>query len=387
MRSAILGALLAVAPAAHAASQAEEAERDRIVEEMKVLAARQQWKGVEQLYSRLLPLEKHGVVVAAEHHMLAVESARSSGDIDAVLDRLERAVQAGAPDAAAQREDVLSRFGRVQLELSARPADPWSLEQVPAPFAPVARAAIRHADAALHERRRFTGFLPAGTYQIGEARFQVDAGRTESLITIAGEGEARQNPTDPGTKSRPGSTQAAPKTGLRTRAGLGLGGATAPAMGVLAPPSSAGLAPVLGAGLAWRSGALHLSGLFVGRALMGTAGAGGQQLYLGTAELLLGWDLGAVRLEAGPLYGVGAGRSVGVAATADPTACVRNACEEERVRGTSMGAGGEVGVVVPLFRTGPAQGGLDLHAGAMGDGTRLLPWMTVALGFTPEVRQ
>ena len=78
---------------------------------------------------------------------------------------------------------------------------------------------------------------------------------------------------------------------------------------------------------------------------------------------------------------------MGVAATADPTACVRNACEEERVRGTSMGAGGEVGVVVPLFRTGPAQGGLDLHAGAMGDGTRLLPWMTVALGFTPEVRQ
>ena len=65
--------LSALVPAAHAASQADEAERDRIVEEMQVLAARQKWKGVEQLYGQLLPLEKRGAVIAPEQHMIAVE--------------------------------------------------------------------------------------------------------------------------------------------------------------------------------------------------------------------------------------------------------------------------------------------------------------------------
>jgi hypothetical protein len=385
-----LATLLALAPAAYAAPSAagaDEAERDRIVEEMQALAARQKWKGVEQLYARLLELEKRGVVLAADQHMIGVDAARTFGNIDAVVHRLGKAIQAGDGTAAAQRADVLSRYGRVRLELAAKPPGEWALTQVPAPFAPDARAAIERADAALHDKRRFVGFLPAGSYQLGEARFQVDAGTSESLVTIAGDGQATKSGGAAGPKeagAKPADTEAV--TGLHARAGVGFGGATAPTEGQLAPPSGAGLTPVLGAGLAWRKGKMQISGLLVGRALFGTAGDGGQQLYMGTAELLLGWDLGPVRLEAGPLYGVGAGSSTGVATSADPTACAGGACDAEVVSGTTLGAGGELGLAIPLFEAGKGSGGLDLHAGAIGDGSRVVPWVTLALGISPGGR-
>lgn len=387
MPSPILSLLLALAPAAHAASEADEAEMDRIVQEMHALAARQQWKGVEQQYERLVDLERRGVVLAPAEHMLAVQSARSFGDIEGVVHRLGRAIQAGDPTASEQRSEVLARFGRVRLELASRPHGDWTLEQVPAPFAPDARAAIATADATLHERKRFAGFLPVGAYKLGEARFEVLAGNNETLIAIAGDGQAAgSKKPDADKKKGEEATDGAARTGLHARIGAGFGGATAPAAGVVAPPSGTGLTPVLGAGLAWRKGDLQISGLLLGRGLFGSAGAGGQQLYLGTAELLFGWDLGGVRLEAGPLYGVGAGRSTGVAASADPTVCGGGACESEQLSGTTLGAGGELGISLPLFDAGASQGGLDVHAGALGDGSRITPWVTVALGFSPGAR-
>lgn len=390
MLPSAFAAVLALAPAVHAAQPdtgADDAERDRIVEEMQTLATRQKWKGVEDLYTRLLDLEKRGVVLKAEQHMMGVVAARTFGDIDSVVHRLSRATQAGEATAAAQRNDVLARYGRVRLELATRLTGDWTLAQVPAPFAPDARAAIERADTIIHEKRRFVGFLPTGSYQLGEASFQVDAGASESLVTIAGDGQAaRSGGTNRSkdTRGEPANTEAT--VGLHARAGVGFGGVTAPKAGELAPPSGAGLTPVLGAGLGWHKGPLQVSGLLVGRALFGTAGDRGQQLYLGTAELLLGIDLGPVRLEAGPLYGVGTGSSTGVATSADPGACAGGACEAEVVRGTTLGPGGELGIAIPLFETNAGGGGLDLHAGAIGDGTRVVPWVTLALGISPGGR-
>lgn len=389
MLSTTLATLIALAPAAWAgptADEADEAERDRIVEEMQGLASRQQWKGVELQYGRLLQLEKRGVSLGPELHMLAVEAARTFGDIDAVVYRLGQAIQAGDPQAGQQRADVLSRYGRVRLEIASRPSGEWGLEQVPTPFAPDARAAIARADEALHDKRRYVGFLPAGAYRVGAARFQVDAGTSEALVTLVGDAPTGTPAADRGDDgaTAPGARTA--QTGLRARAGLGFGGATAPSAGTLAPPSGAGLTPVLGAGLAWRRGPLQLSGMLMGRALLATAGDGGQQVVLGTAELLLGWDVGPLRVEAGPAYGVGAGRSIGVADSADPVACAAGACGAEVVRGTTLGAGGELGLTLPLFDTRGGIGGIDLHAGALGDGTRLLPWVTVAVGVAPGGR-
>lgn len=389
MPSFSLALLQALAPSALAASQADEAERDQIIEEMNVLAARQQWKGVEQQYARLEALERRGVEPGADAHMLGVEAARTAGDTDAVVHRLGRAIQSGHPTAGEQRRDVLARYGRVRLELGARPPGDWKLEQVPAPFAPDARAAIERADAILHDRKRFEGFLPAGTYRIGERSFQVDAGPSETLIAMAGSGAAAKKAAKkkaPKDEAAPAAAETEATTGLHARVGAGFGGATAPTEGVVAPPSGTGLTPVLGAGLAWRSGDLQVSGLLVGRALFASGGDGGQQLYLGTAELLVGWDLGALRIEAGPLYGVGAGRTTGVAASADPSVCASGACDAELARGTVLGGGAEAGISVPLFDTGSGTGGLDLHAGAIGDGTRVAPWVTVALGISPGSR-
>jgi len=330
--------------------------------------------------------------------MLAVEAARATGRIGDALERLERAIQAGAPTAARQRAELLGEFGRVQLELGARPAGDWTLEQVPAPFAPVARASIERADAALHERKRYTGFLPAGSYRIGERRFEVAAGDALIIIAISGvpsDQSERQRPSrDPSPPPRSPDagaegTSLAPEDATRTsvfaRVGAGLGGVTAPPEGVVAPPPGVGLSPVVGVGHTWNRGDIQVAGLLAGRALFAGAGIGGQQLYLVSAGLLLGWDLDGVRLEAGPLYAAGGGRSTGVATTADPLACAAGACGSEQARGRTFGPGVELGSSVPLFRNDRSTGSLDIHGGAFTDGTRTLPWLTVALALSPGV--
>lgn len=395
----LLSIVIALTCTASAASRADEAERDRLGAEMEVLAGRQQWNGVEQQYQRLTELVPLGVVLDAELHMLGVEAARASGRIGDALERLERAIQAGAPTAARQRAELLGEFGRVQLELGARPSGDWTLEQVPAPFAPVARASIERADAALHERKRYTGFLPAGSYRIGERRFEVAAGDALVIIAISGSpsdhGEPQRTSREPAPPRRSPETRkertsrtADEATGARVfaRVGAGLGGVTAPPEGVVAPPPGVGLSPVVGVGHAWKRGDVQVAGLLAGRALFAGAGTGGQQLYLASAGLLLGWHLDGVRLEAGPLYAAGGGRSTGVATTADPQACAAGACGSEQARGTTFGPGVELGSSVPLFRNDRSTGSLDIHGGAFTDGTRTLPWLTVALALSPGAR-
>ena len=170
------------------------------------------------------------------------------------------------------------------------------------------------------------------------------------------------------------------------RVGAGLGGVTSPPEGVIAPPPGVGLAPVLGVGHVWKRGDFHVTGLLAGRALFAGAGTGGQQLYLASAGLLLGWQLDGVRVEAGPLYAAGRGRSTGIATSADALACAAGACGSERARGSTFGPGVEVGSSVPLFARETSTGSLDIHCGAVTDGTRTMPWLTVALTLAPGAR-
>ena len=382
--------LLALAPAALAAADADDAERDRIRAEMNVLAGRHQWNGVEQLYGQLLTLAARGVAIDPATHMLGVQAARTDGRMNDVLDRLERAIAAGDRTAAGHRMTLLAEYGRVQIELAARPAGEWSFEQVPTPFDPTARAAIEHADQELHERKRFAGLLPAGTYRLGEQRVRVPAGENETIIVIDGQTAESRRPPKAGPPEKPPALQDDARPGpyfgessFHVRVGAGLGVLTAPPPGVVAPPAGVGLTPVLGGGRTWRRGEFVLTGLVAARAFFASAGDGGQELYLGTAGVMAGWDLGDIRLEVGPLYGIGAGRSTGVAPSADPIACMAGACASEQTRGTTYGPGAELGLGIPLFEAGSGVGSLEVHAGAIADGIRTTPWMTLAIGVSP----
>ena len=56
------------------------AESKRIREEMMSLAQQESWSGVERHYQQIMSLEKAGVVIEANDHMLAASAAASRGE-------------------------------------------------------------------------------------------------------------------------------------------------------------------------------------------------------------------------------------------------------------------------------------------------------------------
>lgn len=177
----------AIVPRTAVAQQADlQAEKYRLTEEMKRLAQRNAWPGVESKYEELVAL---GVDIDFETHRLGAESAKYLGKTYEVYQRLERAV-AVQDDAEirAEMEQLDAKYGRVKLVGSER----WevTLRRPAMPFAPDERKSVEYGIMVAQESGGFTGMLPLGDYIIGaeggkaELPFTVTAGPTFQQITI-----------------------------------------------------------------------------------------------------------------------------------------------------------------------------------------------------------
>jgi hypothetical protein len=375
------GAAFAQSASEPPVSDAQLAEQERIDTEMRVLAGRQQWKGVDHDYRRLLELETSGAPLTYAQHMLGVTAAKNLGDISAALNRLDRAALMGETDEVrGLQTDFNARFGAVRLEIEARAVGSWTLEMSEVPFAPDARAALDLANSQLRENRGFTGRLPAGTYRLGRAEFVVGAGGNEVLIAVSSAANS----------GRPVKTAPAEGTGSTShaawlvRAGGGFGTATSPEAGSVQPPAARGFAPVVGLGGTWGTDTLEFGGLAAWRAMLGgSKEAGSQQIHMATIGAMIVWHTSDLVFEGGPLYGFGTGQSVGAADTA-AAACSGGGCKTEEIRGGIRGGGAEVGARAPLFTTGATVAAIGLHAGALSDSARWYPWATATLTLTPS---
>ncbi|MCB9764016.1 MAG: hypothetical protein H6739_29870 [Alphaproteobacteria bacterium] len=166
-----LGVLLMPLPAL--AGEREEAELERLVEDLQRFSERQVWTGVERRYEQILGLGD--VQVPREVHLTAAHAARARGDIAATLDRLERANRVERDDEVdAWILEINEQYGRVTL-LTVPPRGIDMRAEV-MPFEPDKRKVVELAVRELEEEGVFIGMLPAGRYQMGGREFEVIPG-------------------------------------------------------------------------------------------------------------------------------------------------------------------------------------------------------------------
>jgi len=155
-----------------AAAQDSRAERLRLSEEMKKLAQRNAWSGVERKYGELRALN---IDLPADDHLLGAQAARYLGKTFEVYNRLSRAYRINEdPEVLQEMESIDGSFGRIELRGSERFLP--RIEPKVMPFAPDARKSIEWANEVMTNTGSFKGMLPAGEYTVACQEFTVVTG-------------------------------------------------------------------------------------------------------------------------------------------------------------------------------------------------------------------
>jgi hypothetical protein len=399
MRSWLALVGLALSPRVAGAAddrEALEAEHVRLAEEMRMLASRNAWRGVEDSYEKLDALADRGVVLTVDDIWFGAQAARSLGDLSTAYARLKTAQALGTNDAIDQWvEDIESSYGPVELSVDARYGGSFALTPAEMPFDPEGRSAIEAAQESITETRAYRGLLPLGRYELGDRSFEVgDEGRVAS-VALEGRGAAIPDES------------VAAVVGPRAAIGLGItdvGDSTADS---LQPRGFLGECLRLGVGVeleiakdvGWFAEAGYHGTVATPRgddgerlAARDSVGLRPNVLHLGYGWTGLVVRASDVALSIGPTIAMGGGGITGVSdgcttgcaglEDADP-----NALEYQRLSGTVRAAGGSIGALWPFMDVGRMSGGLDLVGGAYHDGARMYPWATIAYAIAPAVRR
>lgn len=370
------------------AGAVEDAEHIRLTEEMRRLAKRNAWKGVESAYVELEKLESRGATLNFEDHYLGAQAARALGDINAVYKRLTRAVGAGGGKDEIREvmewlNDLNANYGQVQLANKTRKVASLTPSQMP--FAPDKRNTIVAAQTDLAADGEYRGLLPAGEYQFGTLTFVVNAGQPEALYTY-------QEAKPPKGEQEPYKMA---YVGLRADVAAAWLGAGAPGEADGGPDAFSGFGPRVGVGLQaglTRSGTVGVvvevgyHGLFGGPP-EGMEEEPGSRLQSG--YLWLGPDLRFKKLDVavGPVWSVGkaavSGPSSGGYAMYDEATGDWTAPLASRYEATPMIIGPALGVSYALAKLGSYQGALGLTGGTQFDSARMYSWGQVGLTVTP----
>ncbi len=151
---------------------ATKAEVDRLSGEIKTLASRQVWGGVERKYRQALAL---GLVVPGDVHLIAAYSARDRGDLIAVYDRLTRAAgHAASKEVVDWLWDLDHNFGRVTLKADRKRTAALTADMMP--LDPNRRQAVEAAILQAKAAGKFKGLLPRGSYNFSGQDFRVEPG-------------------------------------------------------------------------------------------------------------------------------------------------------------------------------------------------------------------
>ncbi len=189
---------------------ASPAEVQRLVEEMRKLAADNKWEGVAEAYEDIKKMGDEAFGMArdpawtpAAIHYLGAEAARNLGDTQRYKTLLLRAQTAlgGAAEtdinAAGQLQtigeslaNVAANFGVVRIAPRSEPRSEKKSEAlrgpelaaVVMPIAPDQSASIGHAKEIIIQTGHFSGLLPVGEYTLGTESFRVIAGDERSVL-------------------------------------------------------------------------------------------------------------------------------------------------------------------------------------------------------------
>lgn len=403
----LAGALCAPAPALALSPEAARAEHIRLKEEMKKLARRNAWRGVDNQYRSMLALEEDGVVLGYRDHYTAAQASRELGRITDVYTRLKRAVsQKPEPEATSWLAEIEASYGLVLLASDGRYKGETDLAPASMPFDPAKRAAIGAAQATLAETQRFEGLLPHGDYSYGATAFTVVEGDTRAEVLLVPEGGSARK-----------VARGERRNGLRLGVGAGLasiasgygGGVTE---GIQPTEGRSGVLLRGSLGYAQQLGGSPL-GLFLEAGYHGMlpeSVAGNESLVVsstsfsavtgeGTSTLNLGF------VQAGPTLwlgnqlevSVGMGWALGTVSLVSPVDCLGGGCAgvesgvADVVTGKTRMPGAVVGTQwVPQalsfgFLRGSYGLGLGVQGGVWRDDARNYPWGQASLSLIPSL--
>lgn len=170
--------------------EAAAAEARRLSQDIRQLAAREAWVGVERKFQELAAL---GVPLSYEDWWRGAQAARAVGRVDEVYTRLQAAA---ALDPTREALDWLyaidSNYGHVSLR--AEPPRGVSLRVAEMPFDPDARLAVEWASAEVGRAAHFEGLLPRGRYDFADHPFVVEPGVSVQIDVNL---RRRRAPSDP----------------------------------------------------------------------------------------------------------------------------------------------------------------------------------------------
>lgn len=149
---------------------ANEAEVERLTQDLTQRAVKGQWAGAERAFEQIEQLTEP----AGSTWWLGAQSAANLGDASTAYRRVVFAERAelGATEGAFYR--YLAEYGQVAVHRVQ--ASCISLEPLDKPFDPLHAAAIERATQELAERGSFYGMLPEGSYRVGGYELNVMAG-------------------------------------------------------------------------------------------------------------------------------------------------------------------------------------------------------------------
>ncbi|TNE84694.1 MAG: hypothetical protein EP330_28910 [Deltaproteobacteria bacterium] len=172
----------AAAPNDHAT-----AEYNRVSQQLKELAERNAWGGVERTYREL---RGFGVPLSFDDHMGGARSARALGDVTSLRQRLRfaKALAPGNDEVEGWLAEIKKNYGEVSLLCDPGKAD---LVRDGVPFDPNQAAAMRFAQSEIERRGEFTGLIPAGHYSFDQFSFDVQAGMQAGTYDVRSDGYIR----------------------------------------------------------------------------------------------------------------------------------------------------------------------------------------------------
>jgi len=373
-----------------------EAEHTRLSEEMRMLASRNAWRGVEDSYEKLEALQDRGVELSVDDVWYGAQAARSLGDLSTAYARLKTAQSLGTNDAIDQWvDDIESSYGRVELSVDAHYAGSFALTPAEMPFDPEGRGAIESAQTSLAETRAYRGLLPLGRYQLGDHSFEVGTDGSVSSVALVGRGSA------------PPDESVAAVSGPRAVLGVGItdvGDSTDDSLqplGFLGGSVRLGVGAELeiASGVGWFAEAGYHGTMGTPKdedgeplAARDSVGVRPNVLHLGYGWTGIVLHASDVALSIGPTVAIGGGGITGVAEGCT-TGCAgfgeadSEALSYQRLSGTVSAFGGSIGALWQLMDVGRMAGGLDLVSGVYHDGARMYAWGTVAYAIAPAARR
>ena len=178
----IYAGLLAVLfiPGFASAQDCDEGEKVRLGGEIRNLAQRNAWPGVENSYRKLVAT---GCRLSYEDHLLGSQAAAKLGKTYEVYSRLSEAREFDQrSEIIEEMESIDQHYGRVEIRGDARFRAELVRESMP--FNPAQRKSIEYAMEVVQNTGSFKGMLPRGEYLIGTKTFVVEPGDEWQLMEI-----------------------------------------------------------------------------------------------------------------------------------------------------------------------------------------------------------